>query len=1086
MQCLRSAWRYLVRAVSAAAMLLILTTLRDASAYEVLTHEKLTLAALQDSILADATRGPLSALDIDDFHEARFWSIIPVGPEVRLVDSHFDSQFASAAGLIGLGAIYQDHPQHDLPFMRHFFDPQQNGKGLLGFIASPIWINEPAGSRTIEAQNFSLADARDYYLQALAFPTREDREHSTILLLQSMGHAVHHLQDMAQPAHVRDDAHPPFFDNDEYEAYTEQKFVFGNQALPQGGGCGEASIDLHRFDQAMKFWENEGAGIAEFTSSNFLSKDTVFRRAPTPPHDWTTDGVHPRPAFPANPVFDEPTAVDLAIQAPIPASRFKFLVLPIVDAMSGDGCSNTRAAALTYSSRWSSSANMPFLVPEFQTNRFTYEGNYRILFPRAIAYSTGLLNYFFRGRMELVSYAVVNAEVQVVIRNVSAAEFPLARSPGLGLEEFSLYYDARDGQRRESPLQNADLTTAVIAHGETYSLSFPLPADIDPSIEKPFTLVFDGTIGEEPGVAAVKIGSTPETFLVTPNYVPVDGIGGTRLITRTPGAWEVSPTANARAGNIDWRGHSADDVLTWDGPQGRYFGTSINSPNIYHGGRVLAVAPDTVIGAAISARGAQRYLIAATNENGTLRIYRRPFQVSYARHGLFDALNNPLGWQLIHSQFISPSTPMFFNASGNEGQVFGGPNVRFRARLAGTSVSVVQLSNVGSFTRTLDRTIDRNGSADLNPPGLPFECRAPNTTCVSARGTCTVPGGPTFSNVCLVSESHEDTIDSTITEARITRENVTRTVVCADYRGDTEVLCMVEADETPDIGLEDSSAHWNANRILTTNQSCGITPSGPAQYRHSYNYNETHSTKMQFRLGGIVIPLSGSLYQREKHYESVASWNYGNPPAEPTVSYVFSDLTTDYDTKLLYADARNGIVAYEDNQRVTRAVGSGGAPALQRSPPGLAYTFDAQVGRSISSTSRTVVHADREYLVSSRTTEGESSAIIYSENAGFSSTSIEHCSDFAPRIEHYVDTIQSEPTSFYAGSLHQMIYQPVTQSLSAISSDRFVASFPIWIRQPNASYIREGTWNFLSDGSLGTLLPNAPASATYVRTGIVR
>jgi hypothetical protein len=62
----------------------------------------------------------------------------------------------------------------------------------------------------------------------------------------------------------------------------------------------------------------------------------------------------------------------------------------------------------------------------------------------------------------------------------------------------------------------------------------------------------------------------------------------------------------------------------------------------------------------------------------------------------------------------------------------------------------------------------------------------------------------------------------------------------------------------------------------------------------------------------------------------------------------------------------------------------------------------------------------------------------------------------------------------------------VTQSLSAISNDLFVASIPVWIRQADNTYVREGTWNFLSNGSLETLLPTAPSSATYVRTGIVR
>src|SRR4051794_9112878 len=47
-------------------------------AYEVLTHQKLTRAAFEASIMADVTRGPLSGLDVTD-PSLRFTSV-PAGP----------------------------------------------------------------------------------------------------------------------------------------------------------------------------------------------------------------------------------------------------------------------------------------------------------------------------------------------------------------------------------------------------------------------------------------------------------------------------------------------------------------------------------------------------------------------------------------------------------------------------------------------------------------------------------------------------------------------------------------------------------------------------------------------------------------------------------------------------------------------------------------------------------------------------------------------------------------------------------------------------------------------------------------------
>jgi len=1086
MQCFSLTWRSRLRAVSVTAVTLLVATLHDARAYETRTHERLTVAAFNASIMADTTRGPLDALEIDDPHDRRFQSIVPPRSVVidPLLDERLEPVLTSAAGLVGLGSIYEDHPLSDHPFTRHFFDPQQNGRGMVGAgRPSPEWVIEPGGPGSIAEQNFSIADAREFYLQALTLGDRQARERPTILLLQTMGRVVHHLQDMSQPAHSRDDIHPPW-DGDEFEGYTNNQFFRLNRPLPVGGTCGEAEIDLRVFDRAEKFWAFGGRGIAEFAGSNFLSQDTNFRLGLN--REWTTDGVHARPTFPANPVYEAPTVAELGIQGPVPASGLRFLVLPILDLASGEGCSNTRAAALTYSSQWSSSANAAFATPAFQLNRFTYEGNYRILLPRAITYSAGMLNYFFRGRMELVSTAVVNNELQVVIRNASAGEFRFAPASGTGVAEFSVYYDASDGQRHAYTVRNNDLTTGNIAYGETHTLSIPMPADVDPSVERPFTLIFNGTIGEEPGIAALKIGQAPDSFLVTPNYLPADGVAGTRLIKSVQGAWQLSTTANGQAGNIDWRGHSAADVLTWDGPQGRYFGASISSPNIYSGGKILTVAPGTVIGAAITRPGERRFLIAAVDAGGVVRIYRRPYQLTYARDGLFNALNNPFGWQQIHSQSMNASSPMFFNASGTEGQVFAGPNFRYRMRISGTTVTPTQLSNVGSFTITNTFSEDRDGEASVDP-GPHLSCRARGQACVGARGSCTLPNGQVNTNVCMVWESHEESSTSLTNEHQVVRDNLTSTIVCADYRGDIETLCRIEVNQTPGFSRQVSAGHWNSTHTTTVDASCHGEHSGPKEYRHSYQMDSTDSFTMHFRIGSLDIPLSGQASRWAKNFQSSFSQSYADPPStpEPLVTYTYLNEQTTFDTKLLYVDARHGIVAYEDNRRHGLNTGSGGATSFINAFGDL-WLFDATINRDWTITNRVVVQADREYVVSSRTTVEDSSPGSFRESTGIYYNYGSQCDDPPAQTNSATARYDWNTATFNSTNVHPRVKAGVTQSLSAISNDLFVASIPVWIRQADNTYVREGTWNFLSNGSLETLLPTAPSSATYVRTGIVR
>jgi hypothetical protein len=154
--------------------------------------------------MADTVNGPLQALGVED-----------VGAETYTSDppQHDEPELASARGLVGLGAIYEDHPEPTSKtiweinpthyrFVRHFFDPQKQGTGLnfVGtYTPSPSWFLENEELNVY--QEFSLRNTPQFYLKSLQSQTKEIRQANLVLLLlQSMGRAVHHLQDMAQPA----------------------------------------------------------------------------------------------------------------------------------------------------------------------------------------------------------------------------------------------------------------------------------------------------------------------------------------------------------------------------------------------------------------------------------------------------------------------------------------------------------------------------------------------------------------------------------------------------------------------------------------------------------------------------------------------------------------------------------------------------------------------------------------------------------------------------------------------------------------------------------------------------------------------
>lgn len=1062
------------RVLNGALAAALTTAMSPAAAYEVQTHSRLTLAAFDKSVLADATSGPLLALGVDDLTR-KFRTVPPTG----------GGEMVPVAEVVGLAAQYEDQNLLDGRFVRHFFDPQQGGTGLGSYPSSREWILESEGD--IAEQQYSLRDAHQFYLNALTRLDKTSREQNLVLLLQSIGRAVHHLQDMSQPAHTRDDIHPHGADGDFYEIYTNTQFYLNNRPLPDALPCGEPTIDLHQFNTAAKFWSDDdegasgGRGIAQFTSQNFVSQDTNFRHALSG-GSAIPDPEHPKPAFPASPVVTSVPISQLDLFGLL-ASPMEFIGLPIADKVSGGGCFNNRAVVRSFMHLIFSQ------FPAYSLNSLTWEANYPILFPRAIAYSTGLMNYYFRGKLQLESYSVAGATVQVVVRNVSAADFALAEAPGVSGAEFSVYYDAEDGERHRLALQGDDLGGESLAFNETSTFSFALPADVSKTQERPFVLVFDGNIGAERGIAAVAIGPQDRALVVTPNYVPTDQIAGARLLTQSQGAWQATQQINPVAGNIDWRGHRPEDVLTWHGPQGRYFGKPVSSsPNIYQGGKRLTVAPGNVIGAAITSQGDLKYLLAAVLGQ-SVTIYRRPFQLSYSNDGLYDPLNNPLGWKAIQTFNASATSPMFFNASGTEAQMFASWMHRIKVSVSGETATMARIETAGSYRHLSQSSSTPYVSVEVDP-GPERSCGAYGNNCTGGSGTCTSSrDGSTHLHSCMVERSDENVTHGSNSSGVSTQENIRSTVVCADYIGDIEVLCTIEA--TPDLG---ASAHSyeiqrHYTEIYTVDPgTCDITGSGAHSF-HSHEESDSESAvTMQFRVGSHTIPFEGSSLNDQANYNVNLNWSWPSEMPPLTVDYTTSHAVRRYDSHVIYADARYDILVYEEFSEDTVTTGNGSAVAHYDSGDG-DYYMVADVIRTKSRTSKTIVLADQQYVLATHVDESPPESTWSMEDPYFREPSGTPCSNGNPTNGQDEYTVNYYADDFFSYSIHPKIKEyDVQQSFSTLSQGSFVASLPIWIRQSDDSYVRQGTWSHLSNGDLSTLLPatEMPQEPTYTPTGIAR
>ncbi len=488
----------MMRILCLAALVLLV---QDVRAYEVETHQQMSERAFYRSRLAEDWKMPES------------WGLRPEqAQELRFGDR-------TAVGWIQLGSIDEDS-LNGVRFVNHFFNPL-DGSGLVTprrrGIASPEW----ALSDNRNTDNYAFARKR--FLDALTSRTEASRTQSFGALFKSLGHVVHHVQDMAQPQHTRNDVHCPWLlciwegvAPEErlrpalYEQYTKSKSDKGG--LDQYYLAYPAvypDVPGSPLTTPRKFWNTESAGLAgvsrgkgmaEFSNRNFVTARTNFGGRPL--RLTTTPG------------FDLPNADNIVIDYLIPVCD----AAPSVRDTHPQLCEKYRVTLL-------SSTIVDTLVPEqdglvskissfgfldadlaeagetmiFTQNRIVFDDMQRFLTSRAVAYSTGLLNYFFRGNIAMERDP--DSPATYLIRNNGDEELK---------GKFRLYYDDKDGNRILVPTDWPDQT--IPARSAKAGFTFTQPADPPPAAEwtDRFLLVFSGTMGDEApeGVSPGAITST--------------------------------------------------------------------------------------------------------------------------------------------------------------------------------------------------------------------------------------------------------------------------------------------------------------------------------------------------------------------------------------------------------------------------------------------------------------------------------------------------------------------------------------------------------------------------------------------------
>ena len=329
----------------------------NALSYETNVHSAISANAFNQSVLGS---GYLANLGIS---------------KINILDNNM-----TALQEVQDGSIEEDDDV-TLRWLNHFYDPT-TGNGLnQGGISygqpSLVW------GRNYASNDWTFEKMRNAYYLALASANASNKKQLFGHVFRGLGQLIHLIQDKAVPAHTRNDAHFPYTlrTRDNYERYTRDAVDPNNPQIPWLTFTGYAPVELSVFNNFDTFWINSGKGLSEYTNSNFLSHHTNLDDAryalPAPIGDWTTPET-------------------------VGANQYT------VRYLQGYATDNYRPAQSSTISHLTAYSYMDFEMNKYGNTQRVYSLNDKVhkeyadlLIPRAVGYSAGLLNYFFRGTIDI-------------------------------------------------------------------------------------------------------------------------------------------------------------------------------------------------------------------------------------------------------------------------------------------------------------------------------------------------------------------------------------------------------------------------------------------------------------------------------------------------------------------------------------------------------------------------------------------------------------------------------------------------------------------------------------------------------------
>lgn len=353
---------------------------------------------------------------------------------------------------------------------------------------------------SVGANTETWVDARDHLWSALTAVNPPARQEQLALSLFALGHVLHLNQDLSSPDHTRNDSHKEiaFFENHglDYLAAARTSRAAYQELFPRRSH-GWAYWQQMGIQKLENFWNThkyvgqaaaleadrklapgEKLGLAELVNGNFLGEDATYTEYFPP-----SETIHrfPLPSLITGTTFP---AVNRRIATGVAPTflRDGTGIQQVKISKINEGIHVDYHSILTHSGVVGRGGKRQWKVSSTIQNTVVLSEYHSFLIPKAIDYSTGIIDYFFRGRIIVTCKEFSGADVHVCFKNYSGTNL-------LG-GTLAVYADNDQGSR--TLVQNWQWPNMrQLADGASTEVTFQTP----PGTVTNYTLAYRGTIG---------------------------------------------------------------------------------------------------------------------------------------------------------------------------------------------------------------------------------------------------------------------------------------------------------------------------------------------------------------------------------------------------------------------------------------------------------------------------------------------------------------------------------------------------------------------------------------------------------------